>query len=145
MVWDIVVAVAGLAVGALLAAVFLRVRLHDLLEAAVAHGRAGLDVEVATQAERLRLQDTELLQARQDLLRLQQAAERLHRELEACGDDRARFAERATRVPALEAQVARLELQLRMAHQEVVRLADAARHPGARRVYSRALPRRPNP
>ncbi len=160
--WDVVVALAGLAVGALLAAIFLRLRLHDMLEAAVAHGRAGLDVEVATQAERLRSQETQLLQARQDLLRLRQEAEALRQEREEAGHERARLVERGARIPSLESQVARLELQLRLVQEELVRLAASeaqkaqalAAHEEARRLslrsrvrpgYSRMLARRPTP
>ena len=94
-----------------------------MLEAAVARGRAAPDAEVAALAERLRVLDAVMLQSRQELLRLQELAEARRGELETAGHDRARLAERASRVPALEAQVARLDLQLRIAHEEVQRLA----------------------
>lgn len=123
MFWTLVVVVAGVAVGALIATVWFRVRAHDLLEAAVAHGREGLQIELATQVERLRALEAEALQARQDLLRARQDGEVLQRDLLAANQDRARLSERASRVATLEAQAKRAALQLRMSEQELRRLA----------------------
>ena len=123
VVWGLALALAGMAVGAMLAAIFFRVRLHDVLEAAVSHGRESLQIDLATHVERLRALEAEALQGRQELLRLRQEADTLQRELEMAGHHRARLSERAARVPALEAQARRLTLQLRMTEEEMRRLA----------------------
>jgi len=123
VVWGLALALAGMTVGAMLAAIFFRVRLHDVLEAAVSHGRESLQIDLATHVERLRALEAEALQGRQELLRLRQEADTLQRELEMAGHHRARLSERAARVPALEAQARRLTLQLRMTEEEMRRLA----------------------
>ncbi len=122
--WAIAVAgAAGLAVGAVLTTVVFRTRMNDLLAGAVAHGRSMLQVEVATLSERLQVVQTELVTVRQERMRSQQEAQNLSRSLESMKVDQVRLSERASRVAGLEAEIARLTLQWRMAEEEVRRLA----------------------
>ena len=121
--WDLGIAAGGLAVGAVLATVVFRVRAHDILDAAVAHGRASLQAEVATLSERLRVAQEDVLHLRQERLRSQEEGESLRRSLETLTLDQARLLERASRLSALEAEVARLTLQWRMGEVELRRLS----------------------
>lgn len=121
--WDLVIAAGGLAVGAVLATVVFRVRSHDILDAAVAHGRASLQAEVATLGERLRVAHEDVLQLRQERLRALEEIESLRRSQEVLTLDQARLRERVGRIPPLESEVARLTLQCRMAEEELRRLA----------------------
>jgi chromosome segregation ATPase len=122
---ELFVGLAGMAVGAVLALVFLRVRSHDLIEAAVAHGRAGLQAEVAIQQERSRGLEAELVAARLERQQVQAQESDLRRQLEQALVDKARLGERAARAQALESELARVTLQLRMAEVETRRLGSA--------------------
>lgn len=121
MVW--VVAVAGMAVGAVLATVFFRLRAADIIDSAVALGRSSLEAEVATQSSRARSAETDLLQARLEVQRMQEAADGWRRTVESLNEDRVRLSERANRVAMLEADAARLALQTRLTEEEMRRLS----------------------
>ncbi len=121
MVW--VVAVAGTAVGAVLSTVFFRVRAGAIIDSAVALGRSALEVEVATQSSRARSAETDLLQARLEMQRMQEAADGWRRALESLSEERVRLSERANRVATLEADAARLALQTRLTEEEMRRLS----------------------
>lgn len=122
---ELFVGLAGMAVGAVLALVFLRVRAHDLIEAAVAHGRAGLQAEVAIQQERSRGLEAELVASRLERQQAQAQEAELRRQLEQAQVEKARLGERAARAQALESELARVTLQLRLAEVEVRRLGSA--------------------
>lgn len=121
--WSWLVAGAAMAVGALVATIFFRVRAHAILEAAVGHGRAGLQSEIAAQAQVRQDLETQLLLTRQDSLRYARDAQGLRQKIDALVQDRARLAQRSSRLPELEAERTRLLLQLRMAQEELRRLA----------------------
>lgn len=121
MVW--VVAVAGMAVGAVLSTVFFRMRAAAIVESAVALGRSALEVEVATQSSRARSAETDLMQARLEVQRMQEAADGWRRALESLSEERVRLSERANRVATLEADAARLALQTRLTEEEMRRLS----------------------
>ena len=121
--WTWVVAIAGVAVGAVGATVVFRGRLQDILAAAVAHGRSQLQTEIGALSERLASAQAEALQLRQERLTWQSEGESLRRSLEALTLDQARLTERASRVTSLESETARLTLQLRMTEEELRRLA----------------------
>lgn len=121
--WSWLVAGAAMAVGALLATIFFRVRAHDILEAAVGHGRAGLQDEIAAQAQVRQGLEAQLLLTRQDSLRFARDAQELRQKIDTLVQDRARLAQRSSRVPELEAERTRLLLQLRMAQEELRRLS----------------------
>jgi len=121
MVW--VVAVAGMAVGAVLSTIFFRLRAADIIDSAVSVGRSVLEVEVATQSSRARSAETDLLQARLEVQRMQEAADGWRRALESLSEERVRLSERANRVNALEADAARLALQTRLTEEEMRRLS----------------------
>lgn len=127
MLWNIVIALGGVAVGALAAVVLLRLRLQSLLEGAAARGSADLATELAAQAERGRLQQAQLLQARQEALQAQAALDALRVALDEARQARTEAATEAARVPALQAQAARLSLQLRLSEEELHRLTPRRR------------------
>jgi DNA recombination protein RmuC len=121
MVW--VVAVAGMAVGAVLSTVFFRMRAAAIIDSAVALARSALEVEVATQSSRARSAETDLLQARLEVQRMQEGADGWRRALESLSEERVRLSERANRVATLEADAARLALQTRLTEEEMRRLS----------------------
>lgn len=123
-----VIAAAGLAVGAVLAAVFFRYRSEMVVDAAVSHARSGLEIELATQLERLHATEAELGAARQDVVHLSEAMEGWRKAADVASADKARLAERASRLPILEAQAARMTLQVRMGEEQLRRLAASEAH-----------------
>ncbi|MES2481858.1 MAG: hypothetical protein V4609_07670 [Pseudomonadota bacterium] len=121
MVW--VVGVAGMAVGAVLSTIFFRMRAAAIVDSAVALGRSALEVEVATQSSRARSAETDLMQARLEVQRMQEAADGWRRAVESLSEERVRLSERANRVATLEADAARMALQTRLTEEQMRRLS----------------------
>ncbi|HSW19815.1 MAG TPA: hypothetical protein VLJ86_21535 [Ramlibacter sp.] len=114
---------AGLLVGGLLTTLMLRLRRQNVLDAAVAQGRAGVLVELATVAERLRAAQEEVIAARQEAERMRVEANGWRRALDSSATERATLTERAMRAAVLEADASRAALQLRVHEEELRRLA----------------------
>jgi len=117
------IAAASMAVGALLAAIAFRLRAAAIIEAAVVQGRAPVEADVATQSERARAAEADLLQARLEVQRLQQTSDGWRRALDTVGEEKTRLAERASRLATLEADHARTQLQMRMTEETMRRLS----------------------
>ncbi|MEJ7932223.1 DNA recombination protein RmuC [Ramlibacter sp. AN1015] len=125
---EVAFALAGLSCGALLTTVFFRGRIAALLEAAVAQGRAALDIELAAQGARLRAAEAELQESRHDAQLVREAGEIWRSALEDARGELARVSERASRVTAIDADLHRLTLQLRLNEEELRRLAASEAH-----------------
>lgn len=136
----VLMALAGMAVGLVLALALARVRAVELMALGAAQGRAASSDQLASTAEQARLLEAKLLAQGQERLRLQAQIDPLRQELEAGRIERIKLKERAGRVVSLEAEVARLELQLRMSEEELRRLrASDAKKGRALRAAQEAL------
>jgi len=92
-------------------------------DAAANQARADAAIEAATLHERARGLDAELQKLRADLAQLRSVSDAMRNDLDAARDERAQLAERAARVPVLDAQLARASEAAAMAQQRILELA----------------------
>ncbi|TFZ04748.1 DNA recombination protein RmuC [Ramlibacter rhizophilus] len=128
LLMGLALAAAGMCAGAAVSALMLRLRSQAILQAAVAQGRSALEIELAAGHERLLACQGELAQARAEVARLGEAAERWRKTANTAAADQARLAERASRLSALEAESARQALQVSMSEEQLRRLAASEAH-----------------
>jgi DNA recombination protein RmuC len=110
-------------VGALLAWLIGRGRVAAQIDAAVARAEAPLQGELAQLRERVRSTEEALRSKHGDFEALQRQADAWRQALDTERDETAKLTERASRVPALEAQVVSAGEQLRAGAAEVLRLS----------------------
>ncbi|MDB5761631.1 MAG: recombination protein RmuC [Herminiimonas sp.] len=91
--------------------------------AAIEKGRSDAQVELATSKERLRSTEEELRQCELNQEKVQQQANRWRDELDVAHNEKAQLAERASRVPALESDLAKADDLQQAAQREILRLA----------------------
>lgn len=102
----VLLAVVGAAlIGAVAGWLAARSRTQAAVEAAAAAARAGLQVELATTAERLRAAEAEARQARDELRQAEHEASQRRDALDSVSNELARVEERASRVAGLEASL----------------------------------------
>lgn len=125
----VLMALAGLLVGLVLAFALSRARASEILALGHSQGRSAAQTELREAVEQVRALEAQRVVQGQQRLTLQAQLEPLLREVEEGRIERIRLRERAGRVVSLEAEVARLELQVRMAEEELRRLraSDAKR------------------
>jgi hypothetical protein len=110
-----VIAAVGLAAGACLCWLVLRVRIADAASTA-AHGKAEAQNELASTKERIRLFEEDRRSALRNCDELKAQADQAHK---GC----ATLSERASRVPQLESQLTELEDRQRNSQGEVLKLS----------------------
>lgn len=116
-------AIAGLLAGILLCWLVMRSRVTSAAQAAAAQGRAEVQIELASAKERVRSleEDRQTALANYEAVKVQ--ASQWRDALDTARDERAQLTERASRVPALEAQVTTLQEEQKTAQQEVLTLS----------------------
>jgi DNA recombination protein RmuC len=116
-------AIAGLLAGILLCWLVMRSRVTSAAQAATAQGRAEVQIELASAKERVRSleEDRQTALANYEAVKVQ--ASQWRDALDTARDERAQLTERASRVPALEAQVTTLQEEQKTAQQEVLTLS----------------------
>ena len=98
---EIITFVIGLAVGLIVAGLFLKKRISDAVNIARSQGQ----VELALLNERLTSATDETKRLRGELLESEQQGERLRQQMETSRNESAQLSERASRVPALEQEL----------------------------------------
>lgn len=120
----------GLVAGALLTWFLNRGRVAAQVDAAVARTGVALQSELAQLRERVRAADETRKADQADYDRLQRQADGWRDDLADARDETAKLAERASRVPTLEAEALDLTEQLRVSGVEVLRLSGEAAQRG---------------
>jgi DNA recombination protein RmuC len=116
----VILAVAAVAAVAAAAGWFVaRSRVKTEAATAAAATTAGLQVELATTAERLRAAEIEARQARDELRSVAESAEQRRDALDTASNELARLEERASRVPALEGELRQAREELHQAENEL--------------------------
>src|SRR6266487_209627 len=98
---EIITFVIGLALGLIVAGVFLKKRTSDAVNIARSEGQ----VELALLTERLTTATEEVKRLRSDLADVEQQGEGLRQQLETSHNECAQLTERASRVPVLEQEL----------------------------------------
>ena len=124
------IGILGVLVGALVVWLLARSRTAAQLDAAVSKAEAGFQGELVLLRERVRAADETRLVEQASHNDLKRQAEDLRDDLDDARDDAAKLTERASRVPALEAEISGITEQLRLSGQEVLRFSTEAAQKG---------------
>ncbi len=124
------IGILGVLVGALVVWLLVRSRTAAQLEAAVSKAEAGFQGELVLLRERVRAADETRQVEQASHSELKRQVEDLRDDLDDARDDAAKLTERASRVPALEAEISGITEQLRLSGQEVLRSSTEAAQKG---------------
>ncbi|MBL0418957.1 hypothetical protein JI739_01235 [Ramlibacter sp. AW1] len=114
--------IIGLVLGALVATVTMRERADRSLHGAFEQERAALQGQADVLGEQLQGSENERNRLRAELRELRQVFERCRIALDGANEDRARLAERASRVEAMESEAARTSLRMHIGEEQIRRL-----------------------